>query len=64
MQLVQISKQQYLALMEAGAPAHAGDERGALLSYKDGKMDQHFQPWRALWEIWADESDQYWTCVE
>jgi len=64
MQLVQITKQQYLALMEAGCPAHAGDRERALSAYKGGKMDQHFHPWRALWESWADEYDQYWTCVE
>lgn len=64
MQLVRITKEQYLTLMELGCAAHAGEEHGALLSYKNGKMDQHFQPWPALYKAWAEDSDEFWTCVE
>jgi len=64
MQLVQITKEQYLALMEAGCPAHTGPRYNALAAYKGGKMDQYYEAGRDLWEAWAREYNEYWTCVE
>ena len=64
MQLVQITKQQYLALMEAGAPAHSGDKSVALLPWKEGQMDWWYTPTPDAWRAWAESHREFWTCVE